>query len=366
MTGAVGPAAVGEGLMGSNQHRSRAGAGAATSFSGEVPEEAVEDAPGSGRSASPSGRGVGDRPGNPAVGVRDVGLIGGGLGYRVLRRLSPGGEGVGMDGSAYTGRSKLAALLGEGIRQEITGETVIDFGCGEGGEAIEMAEGGASRVIGLDIREPLLDRARTEARERGSAHRCDFVTSTSERVDVIAAMDSFEHFDDPAAVLAQMRDLLKPDSCVLAAFGPTWYRPLGGHLSSVFPWAHLVLTEKALIRWRSDFKRDRVPRSRGSRCFGHYDAGGRRVPAVASAPPPFRPPSPTDPLAGLVHVAPEPSAAPRSPAPPGHTAPPRPGAGLTPHWPLRTHHTRPSRCPPASSRCRGLRIDQTGGGHRSD
>jgi hypothetical protein len=45
---------------------------------------------------------------------------------------------------------------------------------------------------------------------------------------------------------------------VLTSFGPTWYHPLGGHLFSVFPWAHLVFTEKALIRWRSDFKTDRA------------------------------------------------------------------------------------------------------------
>ena len=43
---------------------------------------------------------------------------------------------------------------------------------------------------------------------------------------------------------------------MLASFGPTWLHPLGGHLFSVFPWAHLIFTEQALIRWRSDFKSD--------------------------------------------------------------------------------------------------------------
>ena len=69
-------------------------------------------------------------------------------------------------------------------------------------------------------------------------------------------MDAFEHFDDPPAVLRAMRELLKPGGSVIATFGPTWYHPLGGHLFSVFPWAHLIFTEKALIRWRSDFKTD--------------------------------------------------------------------------------------------------------------
>jgi hypothetical protein len=43
-------------------------------------------------------------------------------------------------------------------------------------------------------------------------------------------------------------------------FGPTWYHPLGGHQFSVFPWSHLLFTEKALIRWRSHFKQDGATR----------------------------------------------------------------------------------------------------------
>jgi hypothetical protein len=75
-------------------------------------------------------------------------------------------------------------------------------------------------------------------------------------------LDSFEHFDDPAGVLELMRGMIKPTGCVLVSFGPTWYHPLGGHLFSVFPWAHLIFTERALIRWRSDFKTDGATRFR--------------------------------------------------------------------------------------------------------
>jgi hypothetical protein len=73
-------------------------------------------------------------------------------------------------------------------------------------------------------------------------------------------MDAFEHFADPAEILRIMDALLKPSGEVLAAFGPTWYHPLGGHLFSVFPWAHLLFSEKALIRWRSTFKTDGATR----------------------------------------------------------------------------------------------------------
>ena len=59
-----------------------------------------------------------------------------------------------------------------------------------------------------------------------------------------------------------MATLLKPDGYVLAAFGPTWLHPHGGHIFSVFPWSHLVFSEQALIRWRADFKTDGATRFR--------------------------------------------------------------------------------------------------------
>ena len=73
-------------------------------------------------------------------------------------------------------------------------------------------------------------------------------------------MDAFEHFGDPAGILGIMNALLQPTGEVLVSFGPTWYHPLGGHLFSVFPWAHLIFSEKALIRWRSAFKTDGATR----------------------------------------------------------------------------------------------------------
>jgi SAM-dependent methyltransferase len=191
-----------------------------------------------------------------------MGFIGGELGYRMLMRIAPGGNSRLMDGSAYYGKSKLAVLLGEDIWSHIHGKVVIDFGCGHGHEAIEMAKSEVLKVIGLDIQEELLAAGRERAQREGLAHKCLFVTKVAERADIIVTLDSFEHFDDPGLVLETMRHLLKPNGCVMASFGPTWLHPLGGHLFSVFPWAHLIFTERALIRWRSDFKKDGARRFR--------------------------------------------------------------------------------------------------------
>ena len=193
-------------------------------------------------------------------------LIGGSVGYRLLKLISDGSKSR-LDGSVYSKTGKLAALLGPTFFDRIQGQVVIDFGCGTGAEAVEMAQKGARKVIGIDIQEEFLAIARDRAVQAGVADKCEFGATASEPADVIIAIDSFEHFEDPASILATMRTMIKPTGRVLASFGPTWYHPLGGHLFSVFPWAHLVFTEKSLIRWRSDFKTD------GATRFGEAEGG---------------------------------------------------------------------------------------------
>jgi SAM-dependent methyltransferase len=179
--------------------------------------------------------------------------------YRILKRISPGAPDC-CSGDIYEGKSKLAVLMGDEFFTKIAGNIVIDFGCGEGVEAVEMARRGAKRVIGIDIREDILQAARQTAVRAGVQNTCIFGLSTSELADIVVSVDAFEHFADPAEILRIINLLLQPAGEVLVSFGPTWYHPLGGHLFSVFPWAHLIFSERALIRWRSTFKTDGATR----------------------------------------------------------------------------------------------------------
>jgi SAM-dependent methyltransferase len=197
-----------------------------------------------------------------------TGIIGGGFGYWLLRRIAgstPWQEAC--SGSAYRDRPKLEVLFGPSIWRELENKVVLDFGCGTGQDAIEIATRGAFKVIGVDIRDNVLNVAREEAARAGVADRTVFVREPPEQVDVVVSVDAFEHFADPADVLEQMKRHLRPGGRLLICFGPPWYHPLGGHLFSVFPWAHLVFTERALIRWRSDFKTD------GATRFGEVEGG---------------------------------------------------------------------------------------------
>lgn len=195
------------------------------------------------------------------------------LQYRVLTWISPGAPDC-RRGNCYDGKSKLA-LFGEGgLFAKIAGKCVIDFGCGEGLEALDMVRNGARRVIGIDIREDVLENARRRAASAGLQDRCIFASSTEELADVVVSLDAFEHFADPAAVLRAMALLLRPDGEALISFGPTWYHPWGGHFFSIFPWAHLLFRESALLQWRSTFKAD------GATRFGEV-AGGLNQMTIA-------------------------------------------------------------------------------------
>ena len=176
------------------------------------------------------------------------GLIGGNIGYRLWKRLthiSPGNEIT----TAYNGKSKMEVFFGPQIWQELANKTVVDFGCEDGIEAVDMAKHGVGRVIGIDIREGPLEKARKLAAEAGLEDRCSFTTHLNEKVDVVVSFDAFEHFSDPLSMLGVMRGLLKDDGYILCCFGPTWYHPLGGHGFSIFPWAHLIFTESVCMRW---------------------------------------------------------------------------------------------------------------------
>ena len=202
---------------------------------------------------------------------RIMGFIGGTAGYRLLKRIAPNAGG-GKFGDEPSPSARLTHAFGRNILDEFSGRTVADFGCGSGSVAVSIArQVPDARVVGIDIQQRHLDKARRRAAAAGVGARCSFMTRLREPVDVILSFDAFEHFADPGGVLQTMYEHLRPGGAGLAAFGPTWLHPRGGHLFSIFPWAHLLFTEAALIRWRADFKSD------GASRFGEVEGGLNRM-----------------------------------------------------------------------------------------
>ena len=185
------------------------------------------------------------------------------IGYRILRTLRPpkgdGGVVSTVDfGLPYS--STLRSLLGPAWEEELRGRTVIDFGCGQGRGSVEMAQHGAGRVIGIDIREDRLTMAEQLARDAGVQDLCVFASKAETTADLVISIDAFEHFDDPGGILRLVRDMMRPGGRFVVSFGPTWYHPYGGHFFSIFPWSHLMFSEHSQIRWRAEFKDDGATR----------------------------------------------------------------------------------------------------------
>lgn len=187
-----------------------------------------------------------------------MGIIGGQIGYAMLKFIAPRDKYSSSitEEEQKQADTELEQVFGVDFFSLIKNKVVIDFGCGMGNQSVEMAKNGASKVIGIDIQEHLLEHGRRNAKKLGFSERCIFNNSSDELADIIVSKDAFEHFSDPAEILESMSTLLKPDGYVLTAFGPTWLHPYGGHLFSVFPWSHLIFTENSQIKWRADFKAD--------------------------------------------------------------------------------------------------------------
>ena len=166
----------------------------------------------------------------------------------------------------YDGKSKLAMLFGEEFLAGLKGRTVLDFGCGEGSEVIEMAAAGARLVMGLENRESMLEIARRRAADAGLSTRCRFTAVCEEPVDVVVSLDCFEHFAEPEAMLGMMYDLLKPGGVLFASWGPPWFHPNGSHLIELPPWTHVFFTERAVMEWRSHMRDDGARRYADGGC----------------------------------------------------------------------------------------------------
>src|SRR5689334_3402747 len=117
------------------------------------------------------------------------------LQYWLLRKFWPNTQ---SGESIATQTPKIASVW---PNLNFSGKTVIDFGCGKGEGAIECAQLGAHRVIGLDIQEKWLEIGRREAQRLGLENVCTFTTETNVQADFILSINAFEHYTDAESVL---------------------------------------------------------------------------------------------------------------------------------------------------------------------
>lgn len=156
------------------------------------------------------------------------------------------------------------------LLDQIRNKAVLDYGCGPGFQAVAMACEGAKSVVGVDINQKWLERARALAAENKCEDRVSFSeaasfladTSNREKFDVTLCCGSFEHFADSAKELANMKSMTRRGGKILITFAEPWLSPHGSHMDNFcrLPYLNVFFSEKTVMAVRSRFKDDGATR----------------------------------------------------------------------------------------------------------
>ena len=99
--------------------------------------------------------------------------------------------------------------------------SVLDIGCGVGGPALWLAEHVGCSVTGIDLVASSIAEATSRAEARGLADKAQFLEANAlaiplddESFDVVWGQDAWCHVPDKAALLAEVRRVLRPGGTV--------------------------------------------------------------------------------------------------------------------------------------------------------
>jgi SAM-dependent methyltransferase len=135
----------------------------------------------------------------------------------------------------YEDERPLVRLLRPGLfrRRQLGVETVrgypkpsvLDVGCGSGRIGEFVLEAGATRYLGIDFSEPMVDLARARLRrfdDRVTLITDDFLTAPIDGMfDVVLALGLFDYLPNPDAFAQRMFEHCAPGGTAVGSF-PTW------------------------------------------------------------------------------------------------------------------------------------------------
>lgn len=142
----------------------------------------------------------------------------------------------------------------------LEGKHVADIGCGDGVIDLGLAlKGRPEKLIGYDLR-PVdlegLSRAASAAGVGEIPENLSFMQSEprripaeNERFDIVVTWSTFEHVDDPTALLTEIRRIVKPGGVLFLQLWPFWFSEHGGHLWLSYdePFPHLRREDSLIL-----------------------------------------------------------------------------------------------------------------------
>jgi SAM-dependent methyltransferase len=141
-----------------------------------------------------------------------------------------------------------------GHKPDLTGQAVLDFGCGHGMLSLACAQLGARSVLGIDLSEQRIAYANARTKPQSKAvlsfEKRDLRTLPEDPVfDAVVSKNSMEHVTPLRPTVEAMVRRLKPGGRLILGFSPLWWSPFGDHgeAESKWPWAHVWQGEAKVL-----------------------------------------------------------------------------------------------------------------------
>jgi SAM-dependent methyltransferase len=168
----------------------------------------------------------------------------------VLERQAPTPASYGYDAQSLARRGVQRAQRLSPLVKALRRPRTLEIGCGDAMVSAALAEDGAA-ALALDLTPALFDdRARSAgvALLEGDAAA---IPLDDRSCDLVFSYNSFEHFSDPARVLAEAVRVVRSGGLIYLNFGPLYFSPYGLHaaLSIRLPYCHLLFERPALERY---------------------------------------------------------------------------------------------------------------------
>ena len=134
--------------------------------------------------------------------------------------------------------------------------TILEIGCGEGGNLVPFLKRGCKRIVGIDILPDKIQNANTFFKDIENGENIEFICEDIYNIDpeqlgkfdIILTRDVLEHIHGQEKFMEFVKSFLKVDGKFFLGF-PPWYNPFGGHQQmckskflSVLPYFHILPT----------------------------------------------------------------------------------------------------------------------------
>ena len=130
--------------------------------------------------------------------------------------------------------------------------SVLEIGCGEGGNLKPFLELGCSNLVGIDLSNGKIEQANNLFSDHSQKQNIRFICEDIYKIedlgkfDLIILRDVIEHIHDQERFMDFVKKFLKPEGRIFFGF-PPWFNPFGGHqqiceskILSKLPYFHIL------------------------------------------------------------------------------------------------------------------------------